>query len=71
MRYRNRIASALALILLVMVGTVLLTGFLLFALLLFAIFLLLIAGLYVYIRLKLWWRKRHPPKELERPEDYV
>ncbi|WP_367883685.1 hypothetical protein [Thermococcus peptonophilus] len=69
-RSRNRVLSALILILLVIVGAVLLTGFLLFALMLVAVFLVLIVGLYAYIRLKLWWYRRHPPKVLEGPEDY-
>jgi disulfide bond formation protein DsbB len=58
------------LILLVVAGAVLLTGFLLFALILLAIFLLIIAGIYIYIRLKLWWYWRHPPKILEGQDDY-
>ncbi|WP_367884269.1 hypothetical protein [Thermococcus sp. JCM 11816] len=53
------------------VGVVLLTGFLLFALILVVVFLVLMAGLYAYIRLKLWWYRRHPPKILEGPEDYL
>jgi disulfide bond formation protein DsbB len=63
--------SALILILLVIAGAVLLTGLLLFALILMAIFLLIIAGLYVYVRLKLWWHRRHPPKILEGQDDYL
>ena len=45
-------------------------GFLLLAVVLIAVGLLIFLGFYIYIRLKLWWAKRHPPKELERPENY-
>ncbi len=42
-------------------------GFLLFAVVLIAVGLLLFIGFYAYLRLKLWWAKRHPPKA----EDYL
>jgi len=45
-------------------------GFLLLAVVLIAVGLLIFLGFYIYIRLKLWWARRHPPKELESPEDY-
>ncbi|ASJ08966.1 hypothetical protein A3L11_06895 [Thermococcus siculi] len=56
---------------LVVLGGLFFFGFLLFALVFIAIAIVLFLGFYAYIRLKLWWRKRHPPKELESPEDYL
>jgi predicted membrane protein len=54
----------------ILVGGLFLFGFLLFAVIFIAIAMLLFLGFYAYIRLKLWWRKKHPPKVLEGPEDY-
>ncbi|NJE06577.1 hypothetical protein E3E36_10605 [Thermococcus sp. M36] len=55
---------------LMIVGGLFFFGFLLFALVFVAVVLVLFLGFYAYLRLKLWWRKKHPPKVLEGPEDY-
>jgi len=67
---KNEIKEALAFILLFILVVLFFYGFLLLAVVLIAAGLLIFLGFYIYIRLKLWWAKRHPPKELERPEDY-
>jgi hypothetical protein len=68
---RDREAEgAIAFILFLVIGTLFLFGFLLLAVVLIVVGLLIFLGFYIYIRLKLWWAKRHPPKELESPEDY-
>ncbi len=46
-------------------------GFILFLAVIIAVVLLLFLGFYLYIKLKLWWRRKHPPKVLETPEDYL
>ena len=55
---------------LMILGVIIVLGFLLFA----AAFLIVLVPLVVILlgwgALKGWWRKRHPPKELEGPEDY-
>lgn len=54
----------------ILIAGLLLLGFLLFALILAVLAALLFFGFYAYLRVKLWWRKRHPPKILEGLEDY-
>ncbi|NJE61279.1 hypothetical protein [Thermococcus sp. 21S7] len=67
----DEIKGAAAFVLFLVLTVLSLFGFLLFAVLLIAAGILIFLGFYVYIRLKLWWAKRHPPKVLEGPEDYV
>lgn len=68
MRGGSEVKGALVFFLfLLLVGGVLFFGFLLFAVVLIAVGLLLFIGFYAYLRLKLWWAKRHPPKA----EDYL
>ncbi|WP_048811049.1 hypothetical protein [Thermococcus gammatolerans] len=67
---KNEVKGALAFVLLLILAVLFVLGFLLLAVVLIAAGLLIFLGFYIYIRLKLWWAKRHPPKELERPEDY-
>ncbi|KUH32361.1 hypothetical protein APY94_09725 [Thermococcus celericrescens] len=66
----NEIKGAVAFVLFLLLAVLSLFGFLLFAVVLIAVGLLVFLGFYIYIHLKLWWTKRHPPKELESPEDY-
>ena len=66
----SEVKGAVAFVLFLILAGLFLLGFLLFAVVLIAVGLLVFLGFYVYIRLKLWWSRRHPPKELERPEDY-
>jgi len=67
---KNEVKGAVAFVIFLALAVLFLFGFLLFAVVLIAVGLLVFLGFYVYIRLKLWWAKRHPPKELEGPEDY-
>lgn len=67
----SEVKGAVVFFLFLLLVGVLFFGFLLFAVVLIAVGLLLFIGFYAYLRLKLWWAKRHPPKELEGPEDYL
>jgi len=66
----SEVKGAVAFVLFLILAGLFLFGFLLFAAVLIAVGLLVFLGFYIYIRLKLWWARRHPPKELEEPEDY-
>ncbi|WP_297503738.1 hypothetical protein [Thermococcus sp.] len=66
----EKVKSTLAFIGILVLGLLFFFGFLVVGIVLLLIGLLIFLGFYLYIRLKLWWRKRHPPKELESPEDY-
>ncbi|NJE48572.1 hypothetical protein [Thermococcus sp. 9N3] len=66
----SEVKGAVAFVIFLALAVLFLLGFLLFAVVLIAVGLLVFIGFYIYIRLKLWWARRHPPKELERPEDY-
>ncbi|WP_297090016.1 hypothetical protein [Thermococcus sp.] len=66
----ERVSGVLLFIGILIMGGLLFFGFLLFALGLFVVLAFLFFGFYLYVRLKLWWARRHPPKELESPEDY-
>ncbi|WP_457751371.1 hypothetical protein [Thermococcus sp.] len=66
----ENLKGALAFVGVLILGVLFLLGFLLFALVLIALAFIVFLGFYIYLRLKLWWAKRHPPKELEGPEDY-
>lgn len=66
----SEVKGAVAFVLFLILAVLFVLGFLLLAVVLIAAGLLVFLGFYVYIRLKLWWAKRHPPKELEGPEDY-
>jgi len=66
----SEVKGAIAFVLFMIIAGLFLFGFLLFAVVLILTGLLLFLGFYLYVRLKLWWTKRHPPKELEGPEDY-
>ncbi|AHL22207.1 hypothetical protein [Thermococcus nautili] len=66
----SEVKGAVAFVIFLALAVLFLLGFLLFAVVLIAVGLLVFIGFYIYIRLKLWWVRRHPPKELERPEDY-
>ncbi|MBP1912592.1 hypothetical protein [Thermococcus stetteri] len=63
--------GALAFIGILILGLLFFFGFLVVGIVLILIGLLVFLGFYLYVRLKLWWVKRHPPKELEGPEDYL
>ena len=67
----DEIKAFMRFIALILIGGLLFFGFLLFAVVFIVIAVLLILGAYAYIRLKLWWRRKHPPKVLEAPEDYL
>ena len=67
---KSEVKSAVAFVIFLALAVLFLFGFLLFTVVLIAVGLLVFIGFYIYIRLKLWWAGRHPPKELERPEDY-
>ncbi|GAB6135327.1 hypothetical protein [Thermococcus prieurii] len=66
----SEVKGAVAFVIFLALTVLFLLGFLLFAVVLIVVGLLVFLGFYVYIRLKLWWISRYPPKELERPEDY-
>ncbi|WP_457742870.1 hypothetical protein [Thermococcus sp.] len=66
----ENLKGALAFAGVLILGVLFLLGFLLFALVLIALAFVTFLGFYIYLRLKLWWAKRHSPKELEGPEDY-
>lgn len=66
----SEVKGTVAFVLFLILAVLFLSGFLLLAVVLMAVGLLVFLGFYVYIRLKLWWVRKHPPKELERPEDY-
>ena len=66
----EKVKSTLAFIGILVLGLLFFFGFLVVGIVLLLMGLLIFLGFYLYIRLKLWWRKRHPPKELESPEDY-
>jgi len=67
----NGVKGILAFIGLVLLSALLLFGFLVIAAVILVVTLLFLVGFYIYVRVKLWRLKRHPPKELEGPEDYV
>ena len=67
----REIKGTIAFVLSLILAGLLLYGFLIVAVVLVVVCLLVFIGFYAYVRLKLWWMKRHPPKELEGPEDYV
>ncbi|WP_297514689.1 hypothetical protein [Thermococcus sp.] len=67
---KSEVKGTVAFVLFLILAVLFLSGFLLLAVVLIAVGLLVFIGFYVYIRLKLWWARRHPPKELEGPEDY-
>jgi len=66
----EELKSALAFFGILTLAGLFLFGFLIIALVLILAGILFFLGLYAYIRLKFWWAKRHPPKELEGPGDY-
>ncbi|CAD5244241.1 hypothetical protein [Thermococcus camini] len=66
----KELKGAIAFVLFMIIAGLFVFGFLLFAVVLTLTGLLLFLGFYLYVRLRLWWAKRHPPKELEGPEDY-
>jgi len=66
----SKVKGTVAFVLFLILAVLFFYGFLLLAVVLIVVGLLVFIGFYVYIRLKLWWAKRHPPKELEGPEDY-
>ncbi|ASJ06895.1 hypothetical protein [Thermococcus pacificus] len=67
----GEIKGALAFVGILILGLLFFFGFLVIALALILAGLLLFLGFYAYLRLKLWWVRKHPPKELEGPEDYL
>jgi len=67
----SEVKGAIAFVLILILTGLLLFGFLLFAAVLLVAGLIVFLGFYIYIRLRLWWARRHPPKELEGPEDYL
>jgi len=66
----EELKSALAFLGILILAGLFLFGFLVIAVVIILVGLLVFLGFYLYLRTKLWWRKRHPPKELEGPEDY-
>jgi hypothetical protein len=67
----KEIKGALLFIGLILLGGLLFLGLFLFALIFVALAAIIFTGFYTYIRIKLWQAKRHPPKILEGPEDYL
>ena len=66
----SEVKGAIAFVLFMIITGLVLFGFLLFAVVLMVVGLLIFLGFYLYVQIKIWWAKRHPPKELEGPEDY-
>jgi uncharacterized protein (DUF58 family) len=67
----GKIKGALIFIGSLILASLLFFGFLLFVLVFVALALIIFLGFYVYLRIKLWRVRRHPPKILERPGDYL
>lgn len=67
----REIKGALVFIGFLLIAGLLFLGFILVALVFIALAVVLFLGFYAYIRIKLWRLKRHPPKILEGPEDYL
>lgn len=67
---RSEVKGALAFIIFLSLAGLFFLGFLLLAVVLMAVGVLVFLSFYIYARIKLWKLKRHPPKELEEPEDY-
>ena len=67
----NEVRALALFTVLALLGGFLFFGFLILALFMMAFAVIVFLGVYGYIKLKLWWRERHPPKELEGPEDYL
>ncbi|MCD6373466.1 MAG: hypothetical protein J7L37_08000 [Thermococcus sp.] len=67
----REIKGTIVFVLSLILAGLLVFGFLLLAAVLLLAGLVLFIGFYAYVRFKLWKLKRHPPKELEGPEDYV
>ena len=66
----SEVKGAIAFVLFMIIAGLFVFGFLLFAVVLIVVGLLIFLGFYLYVRIKIWWARRHPPKELEGPEDY-
>lgn len=66
----EELKGALAFIGISILAGLFLFGFLIVTVILILLGLFLFLGFYLYVRLKPWREKRHPPKELESPEDY-
>lgn len=66
----SEVKGTVAFVLFLILAVLFLSGFLLLAVVLIAVGLLVFIGFYIYLHLKLWWARRHPPKELEGPADY-
>jgi len=66
----KELKGAIAFVLFMIIAGLFLFGFLVVGIVLILTGLLLFLGFYLYVRIKIWWAKRHPPKELEGPEDY-
>jgi len=66
----SEVKGAIAFVLFLIIAGLFVFGFLIVAVVLIALGLLLFIGFYAYVRIKIRWAKRHPPKELEGPEDY-
>ena len=65
----SEVKGAIAFVLFLIIAGLFLFGFLVFAVVLIVVGLLIFLGFYLYVRIKIWWARRHPPKELEGPED--